>query len=81
MNYVCEKKQAIEVLKDIKPLAEKAAEVAAALIQGREVKAERQVNGVPVIAVPVVLITPTNVKSVLIDSGFHPASALPSCVK
>ena len=31
VNYVCEGKQTIEVLKDIKPLAEKAAEVAAAL--------------------------------------------------
>ena len=31
VDYVCEGKQSVEVLKDIKPLAEKAAEVAAQL--------------------------------------------------
>ena len=33
VNYVCEGKQSVEVLKDIKPLAEKAAEVAAQLVR------------------------------------------------
>src|SRR5947209_11364091 len=35
VNYVCEGKQSVEVLKAIKPLAEKAAEVAAAFAAGR----------------------------------------------
>jgi D-xylose transport system substrate-binding protein len=81
VNYVCEKKQSIEVLKDIKPLAEEAAAVAAALIQGKTVPAKADPSGVPVVAVPVVLITADNVKSLLIDSGFHAASAVPACVK
>jgi D-xylose transport system substrate-binding protein len=79
VNYVCEKKQTIEVLKDIKPLAEKAAEVAAALVAGKTVETKSNAAGVPVVAVPVVLIEPQNVKTVLIDSGFHSAAALPAC--
>ena len=81
VNYVCEKKQSIEVLKDIKPLAEEAATVADALVHGQTVDAKPDPSGVPVVAVPVVLITADNVKPILIDSGFHAASALPSCVK
>src|SRR5262249_51902682 len=81
VNYVCEKKQSIEVLKDIKPLAEKAAEVASALVAGKAVQATPDSHGVPVVAVPVVLIDPANVKPLLIDSGFHVASTLPACSK
>ncbi|HEY1535497.1 MAG TPA: substrate-binding domain-containing protein [Polyangiaceae bacterium] len=81
VNYVCEKKQSIEVLKDIKPLAEEAATVADALVHGQTVNATTDASGVPIVAVPVVLITADNVKSILIDSGFHAASAVPSCVK
>lgn len=79
VNYVCEKKQSIEVLKDIKPLAEKAAEIAAALAEGKSVDAKRDPSGVPVVAVPVILVTPENVNAALVTSGFHTASALPSC--
>jgi D-xylose transport system substrate-binding protein len=79
VNYVCEKKQTIEVLKDIKPLAEKAAEVAAALAEGKPVDAKKDPSGVPVVAVPVVLVTPENVNAALVTSGFHTASVLPSC--
>ena len=79
MNYVCEKKQSVEVLKDIKPLAEKAAEVAAALADGKPVDAKKDPAGVPVVAVPVILVTPENVNAALVTSGFHAASVLPSC--
>ena len=81
VNYVCEGKQSVEVLKDIKPLAEKAASVAAALAKGQSVEATSNQSGVPVVAVPVLLITSNDVKSRLIDSGFHAASALPACSK
>jgi D-xylose transport system substrate-binding protein len=81
VNYVCEKKQSIEVLKDIKPLAEEAAAVAAALLQGKPVQAKTNASGVPVVAVPVVLVSAANVKSVMVDSGFHAASALRACVQ
>ena len=81
VNYVCEGKQSVEVLKDIQPLAVKAAEVAFALASGKPV--EGQTVGadgkIPVANVDVHLITPSTVKKLLIDSGFHSASALPAC--
>lgn len=71
VNWVCEGKQTVEVLKDIKPLAEKAAEVAAALSKGAPVE--------KTVAVPVLLVTKDNAKKLLVDSGFHAASAVPAC--
>ncbi len=81
VNYVCEKKQSVEVFKDVRPLAEQAAAVAAALVRGVAVDATATLSGVPMVAVPVVLVTADNAKSLLIDSGFHAASALPACAK
>jgi D-xylose transport system substrate-binding protein len=79
VNYVCEKKQSVEVLKDIKPLAEKAAVVAAQLAKGEQVKADQTLAGVPVVAVPVVLVKSDNVKTSLVDTGFHAANVVRSC--
>jgi D-xylose transport system substrate-binding protein len=83
VNYVCEGKQSVEVLKDIKPLAEKAAEVASALSAGKPVAGAdtSAPGGVPVAAVPVLLVTADNAKQLLLDSGFHPEKALPACKK
>jgi D-xylose transport system substrate-binding protein len=77
VSYVCEGKQSVEVLKDIKPLAEKAAMVAAELAKGLPVSGA---NGTTV-AVPVHLITKENVKPLLIDTGFHKDTAVPACRK
>jgi len=77
MNYVCEGKQTIEVLKDIKPLAEKAAEVALTLSQGKPV--EGTTGKPPMFALPVVLVTKDNAKAMIVDSGFHAAKAVPAC--
>lgn len=77
VNYVCEGKQSNEVLKDIKPLAEKAAEVASALAQGKAV--EGGTGKPPVIAIGVELVTKDNAKKLLVDSGFHPAASVPAC--
>jgi D-xylose transport system substrate-binding protein len=79
VNYVCAGKQSIEVLKDIKPLAEEAASVAAALAKGTPVPAHSDHDGVAVVAVPVILITAANARAATVDSGFHAASALSSC--
>lgn len=79
VNYVCEGKQSIEVLKEIEPLATEAATVAAEILQGKVVEAEAGASGVPTVWVPAVLITKANVKAMLIDSGFHSAAELPSC--
>ena len=84
VNYVCEGKQSVEVLKDIKPLAEKASEVAAGLAMGKPVSGTPLPGAkdpVPVAAVEVHLITPESVKPLLLDSGFHAETALPACRK
>jgi D-xylose transport system substrate-binding protein len=82
VNFVCEGKQSVEVLKEIKPLAEKAADVAAALVNGKPVEgATPGKDGVPVAAVPVTLVTAENAKAVIVDSGFQPANLVPACMK
>jgi D-xylose transport system substrate-binding protein len=74
VNFVCEGKQSVEVRKDIKPLAEAAAEAAAKLATAGKPDGKST-------AVHVALVTPDTVKAVIVDSGFLPASALPSCAK
>ena len=71
---MCEVKQSVEVLKDIRPLAERAAAVAVALAHGQPIDDD---DGV--IEVPVVLVTRANVGAVVVQPGFHAASALPAC--
>src|SRR5262249_8470101 len=82
-NFVCEGKQSVEILKDIKPLAEKAAQVAASLATGKPVEGRGALPGrtTPAIAVPVCRVDQSNAKSLVIDSGFHAASAAPACAK
>lgn len=83
VNFVCEGAQAVEVLKDIQPLARTAAEVAAALVADAPVPnhATVKLDGgeVPVAAVRVAVVTPDTVKSLVVDSGFLTADALPAC--
>jgi D-xylose transport system substrate-binding protein len=79
VNYVCAHKQSVEVLKEIKPLAERAAEVAALLVQGKSPGPTMSVAGVPTVAVQVELITPERVPELVIASGFHGAAELPAC--
>lgn len=80
INYVCQGVQSVEVLKEIQPLADKAAEIAAALSRGEAVKGEPGAAGaVPVAHVPVRLVTAQTVKSLIIDPGFHAAAALTAC--
>jgi D-xylose transport system substrate-binding protein len=79
VNYVCQGKQSVEVLKEVEPLAREAATVASAILEGRTVDSGSTMSGVPFVSIPVVLIKPDNVKTMLIDTGFHSASELPSC--
>ncbi len=82
-SFVCEGKQSVEVLKDIKPLAEKAAQVAALLATGKPVEGGPPLPGTktPVIAVSVLLVDASNARTLLVDSGFHAAAAVPGCAK
>lgn len=83
VNYVCQGKQSIEVLKDIQPLAKTAAEVAKQLVDGQTPKAPATIalagKQVPVAAVRVEVVTPDNVKPLLVDTGFLKADELPAC--
>jgi D-xylose transport system substrate-binding protein len=85
VNFVCEGKQSVEVLKDIRPLAEAAAEMAARLARGESPPpgATLALGGgaVPVQSVRVVLVTPETVQPLIVESGFLPASALPACAR
>jgi D-xylose transport system substrate-binding protein len=83
VNYLCQGKQTIEVKKDIEQLARTAAEVARQLLDGQRVEGGSSMalagTTVPVAAVRVELVTPENVKSLIVDPGFLSAEALPAC--
>jgi D-xylose transport system substrate-binding protein len=83
VNFVCQGKQTIEILKDIAPLAKTAAEVSKQLLHGDAAKGSATValggRDVPVAAVRVEVVTPDTVKSLLVDSGFLDAKELPAC--
>jgi D-xylose transport system substrate-binding protein len=83
VNFVCQGKQSIEVLKDIQPLARQAAETAKQLLDGVTPAAGSSIalagKSVPVAAVRVEVVTADNVKSLLVDSGFLTADELPAC--
>lgn len=74
IQYVAQGKQAVEIWKKIDPLAEKSAEIAVLLAQGKEVKGDRMINNgavdVPTIVTPVVLIKKDNLDSTIIAEGF-----------
>lgn len=72
VDFVCQGTQSIEILKDIEPLAETAAEVASGLIKGEVVPGGTA-------AVRVEVVTPDTVKALIVDSGFLAASELPAC--
>jgi D-xylose transport system substrate-binding protein len=76
VEYVCEGRQSVEVLKAIKPLAERAAEVAASLAATGRPDKEAKTQ---VAAVGVELVTAANARHLVVDSGFQLASAVPAC--
>ncbi|HEY1587962.1 MAG TPA: substrate-binding domain-containing protein, partial [Polyangia bacterium] len=83
VNFVCQGKQSIEVLKDIEPLARTAAEVANDLVHGKVPTSSASITlggaQIPVAAVRVEVVTPDTVKPLLIDSGFLSIDELPAC--
>ena len=80
IQYVAQGKQAVEVWKQVKPLAEAAAEIAVKMAKDPDakvtslVKPQRMVNNgfteVPTIVTPVVLITKDNLNQ-MIDAGIY----------
>jgi D-xylose transport system substrate-binding protein len=83
VNFVCQGKQTIEVLKDIQPLAKTAAETAKKLFDGESPMAGSSIQfagkSVPVAAVRVEVVTADTVKPLIVDSGFLTADELPAC--
>ncbi len=81
IQFVAQGKQAVEIWKQIDPLAETAAQVAFDLASNPDtpvadlVKADRVVNNgmvdVPTIVTPVVLVTKDNIDSTVIEGGFY----------
>lgn len=72
-------KQNFEVLKDIRPLAEKAAEAAVALAQNKTLQTSESIDNksgtsIPVLNTPVYSITKENIDELIIQSGFHSRS-------
>ena len=82
VEFVCSGKQSIEVLKAIQPLAETAVDVASQLLHG-ETRSDTEIaldgGMVPMVAVPVEVVTPANVRALLIESGFLTAGDVPAC--
>lgn len=83
VNYVCQGRQALEVLKAVAPLAEAAADVAHRLARGDAPPATTTVAlagaDVPVATVRVDVVTAENVKPLLVDTGVLSAADLPAC--
>ncbi len=72
INAVCAGKQSVEVLKDVRPLAETAADIAQKLAKNQPLDGS-------VASIRVHLVTKDNVKSLLIDSGYLAADAVKDC--
>jgi D-xylose transport system substrate-binding protein len=81
IQYVAQGKETVEIWKKVKPLAEKAAEVAVQLAQEPDAKPEEVVkvdktvnNGfvdVPTIVTPIVAVTKDNIKDTIIKEGVY----------
>ena len=81
IQYVANGKQSVEIWKKIKPLAEKAAEIAVLLAKNPDkdptsvVTADKTLNNgfadVPTIVTPIVLVTKNNIDDTIIAEGFY----------
>lgn len=75
IQYVAQGKQAVEIWKKIKPLAQTAAEMAVKIAKGQEVKADKNINNgfvdVPTVVTPVVPVKKENIDATIIAEGFY----------
>ncbi len=81
IQYVAQGKQAVEIWKQIDPLAETAAEVAFALASNPDgvpadiLKVDKVINNgmadVPTIVTPITLVTQDNIKDTIVAGGFY----------
>jgi D-xylose transport system substrate-binding protein len=75
IQYVAKGKQAVEIWKKIKPLAETAAEMAVKVAKGETIQADKEINNgftdVPTVVTPVVAVTKDNLDATIIAGGFY----------
>jgi D-xylose transport system substrate-binding protein len=81
LQFVEQGKETVEIWKKVKPLAEKAAEIAVLLAQSPDtpvselVKADKTINNgavdVPTIVTPIVAVTKDNLKDTVIAEGLY----------
>ncbi len=75
IQYVAQGKQAVEIWKKIKPLAETAAEMAVKVAKGEDIKGDKVLNNgfadVPTVVTPVVPVKKDNIDSTIIAGGFY----------
>jgi len=80
IQYIMDGKQSMTVFKDVRTLVQTAIDAAIALLKGQAPAAKGTYNNgttdVPGLQCPVVSVDRTNVKAVLIDSGYYTASDL-----
>jgi putative multiple sugar transport system substrate-binding protein len=78
VQYIIDGKQSMTVFKDVRMLVDDAIKAAVALLEGKAPEAKGSYNNgkidVPAIQSPVITVDKSNVKSVLIDSGYYQAS-------
>jgi len=79
-RLIVKRKQNIDILKPIEPLARSAARVAYAISQGKTPQHNEKMNNgkvdVKVILIPVHLVSIQTIDDVIIKSGFHPREAI-----
>ena len=75
IQYVAQGKQAVEIWKKIKPLAETAAEMAVKVAKGEVLKGDMVLNNgftdVTTVVTPVVAVNKDNIDSTIIAGGFY----------
>jgi putative multiple sugar transport system substrate-binding protein len=78
VQYIIDGKQSMTVFKDVRTLVDDAIKAAVALLKDETPASKGSYNNgtvdVPAIQSPVVTVDKDNVKAVLIDSGYYPAS-------
>lgn len=81
IRYIAQGKQAVEIFKKIRPLAEKSAEVAVALAKNPDkeiediIEIDRYVNNgkidVPTVITEIVVVTEDNIRDTVVEAGYH----------
>ena len=85
IQYILDGKQSMTVFKDVRTLIQTAVDATVALLKGQIPAAQLSYNNgaidVPGLQSPVIAVDKSNVKEVLIDSGYYKAGEIPAAPK